>query len=499
MGGRRPSDPSRCVDSVMLRAVNSNSTVSIKRALRQPAGVSEYAQSVFKAVLKLPTCRDPELQTLRDNYEGDHEQLIADQIQKPPPWSDETWNYVRKDLLHVNSTRTSLTTLQSGIYSGPPVRKLAPKKSEKPGPFLQQLNDELATPEWKASAKRLNKEASHYGTSYCAPDYDKESREFRRRHLNPVTTHILVNATEPEVPMVVAEFDEQRNWVRIWTTEFYAVLARDADDVEFEEWVDAKGEPGEKPYFPVVIAKTEDVPGSPYGLSRMRDTPRFNRCLSVSYFNLAFSAKLKALALLAITSDSGDGEITADLTQLGPHSALILPKGAAAQFLSSNADLKSLLEVINLLQDLEAYVLGIPAVRAEKNLSAEGARLAAQPLTSQISELADTCASNEVRLMSVTAADAHWVVGSPATLADVKRMYNPSVRLKPAFNIESLQTRQQAITQLAKDSLIPAVDAVAEFNDAMTFEEIELQAGKFIQALLEANQPKALPAPAAPE
>lgn len=465
----------------MLRSGSVTKTVSIRRNLHQPSGAGKYAEAIFTSVLKLPTVRDPELEILRKHYEGDHETLIRDSIQKPPSWDDTTWAYVQKDLLHINSTRTSLKTLQTGIYSTQPVRKIQTKGTV--GPFAKQLSQEISRPEWRRSMKRLSRDVILYGTGYMAPDYDPETREFNRRHLNPVTTHVLVNSSEPEVPVVVCEFDEQRNWVRIWTREFYAMLSRDPDDVDFVEWVDPAGEVAEKPYFPVVVAKTEDIPGSPYGLSLLRDTPRFNRCLSVSYFNLAFSAKIKALALLTITSGDGTEEVTADLTQLGPHTSLVLPKGAAAAFLESHADLSGLVEIINQLRDLESYVLGCPTVEAERNMSAKGAEAASQPLTSQLSELADTAAINEVRAMIVTAQDAHFEVGSIATEADVRRLYAPAVKLKPSFNREGLQSRQQSLTQLAKDRLIPAEDAVAEFNEDMSFEEVEAQAVKFLALL----------------
>jgi hypothetical protein len=485
----------------------------VQRPMNRPAGASDYAKSVFRAVLKLPTIRHPELKILKDNYEGDHEKMIAMNVRKPPSWDDDTWQYFQKDLMHVNSTRASIRKLMTGVYGGPAIRRLGDKVG---GPFLKQMQDLIASPEWVDAMKRLNRETIHYGTGFLVPEYDKETRQFTRRHLNPVTTHILVNEDEPEIPVVVAEFDQLRRWVRIWTTEFYAVLARSKDLVEYSDYIRDPQPTGaamqveadvpldsaeevqtvNKPFFPVLITKTEDVPGSPYGISSVRDTPKFNEALTTSYFNVSFASKLKAQCLLAISTESSD-EVNADLTQLGPFTALVLDKKAAAEFLASNADVDALFNVITSLQDLEEYLIGLPDVPVERNLSAAGANQAAAPRASQISELAIRMSNAEVGAMNLTCMDAHFVVGSPATLEDVKRMYGASVRLKPRESVEPLQTRQQSLTQLAKDSVIPAVELVAEFNsDYMSYPEMQQQALEFQDKAKAAVAPK--PPPAAP-
>lgn len=452
-----------------------------KRALRMPADASDYARDIFKLVLKLTTVRDPELEELRLNYEGRHEIMVDAYLQKPPPWDDETWAYVKKDLMHINSTRTTLRTLSSGVYGGVPSRKIV---AEEKAPFGKQLNEHIVSPAWRASMKRLLREMALYGTGYIVPEYDRESRRFKHRHLNPVTTHIISTEMDPEVPIAVAEFDTRRNWVRIWAPEFYAVLARLEGDVEWLEYI-APAEGGDssagatvitKPFFPVLIAKAEDIPGSPYGPSLLRDTPRFNRALAVSYFNVSFTAKLKAQALLTVVSGDSSDEVNADLTQLGVHSALILPKGAAADFISNQADVQSLMDVIDRLQDLESYVLGIPAIRAEKNLSAEGARLAAAPLTSQVGELSTVMSQVEVTGMQLLALTGHFEVGSYATVEDVERMYKISVRINPIINIESLRERTDSMLQQAEKGATPEIECVSQLNPWMSYDEAKAQA-----------------------
>lgn len=428
---------------------------------------------MFRAVLKLPTIRDAELADLRDNYEGDHTVLIDRFLRKPPSWDDTTWTYVREGLMAINSTRTSLRSLSSGVYGGVQFRKI----SSAQGPFSDQVNKFIASPSWRASMKRVMREAALYGTSYFAPFYDKEKRRLGIRHLNPVTTHILTSEIDPEIPIAVAEFDEKRNWVRIWTSSFFAILARRESDVEYIDYIDDAGDEIDRPFFPVAIARAEEVPGSAYGLSMLRDTPKFNRSLSVSYFNVSYSSLLKAQALLTITTGDNTGEeANADLTQLGPHSALILPQGSSADFKSNGADINSLLEVIDRLQDLESYILGIPNIRAQKNLSAEGARLAAAPLTSQVSELALTMSSVETAAIHLILMTSHWEVNSPMSQEDSERLYQVSVRINPSINVESLQERTQSKTMLAEKGVIAEEEIVAEFSPHLSFPEVEEQA-----------------------
>lgn len=444
----------------------------IKRAFRFPTVASKDARAIFDAVSKLPTVRAAELVELKDNYEGDHDKLIAEYIKKPPAWDDATWSYVKKSLMAINSTRPSLRSLSAGVYGGIQFRSV---KSDT-GPFAGQLNDFLSSPAWRNATKRTLKEVALYGTAFAEPKYDRVGRRFSWYHLNPVTTHVITSEMDPETAIAVAEFDPQRNWVKIWTRSFYAVLARKEENVEYTDYADAEGAVVERPFFPISISRSEVVPGSPYGISMLRDTPKFNRSLAVSYFNVAFSSLIKAQALLSITSDGGDDELNADLTQLGPHSALILPKGAAAQFISNNADVGALMDVIDRVQDLESYILGIPNIRSQKNVSAEGARLAATPLTSQIGDLALTMTDVEISGVHLMAMVGHWEVNSPATPDDSERMYKVKVRINPSVNVESLQERVQSMTTLTENGTVPEEDMVAEFNKHMTYPEVQKQA-----------------------
>lgn len=458
----------------------------IKRAMRFPSMASKEARAIFEAVNKLPTVRTSELVELKDNYEGDHEKLIEEYILKPPAWDPATWSYVKKTLMAINSTRTSLRSLSAGVYGGIQFRKVT--GSDK-GPFDKQLNEYIAKPEWRGAMKRILKETALYGTAYAVPEYDTIRRRFAWRHLNPVTTHILTTEIDPETPVAVAEFDQKRNWVRIWASDFYAVLSRKEDYVEYQDFTDSDDNPISRPFFPVLIAKSEEVPGSPYGISMLRDTPKFNRSLAVSYFNVSFSSLVKAQALLTITSGDSSDEVNADLTQLGPHSALILPKGAAAEFISNNADITNLMDVIDRLQDLESYILGIPNIRAQKNLSAEGARLAATPLTSQISDLALLMTAIETMGIHMQAMNAHWEVGSPATPDDSERMYKVTIRINPSINVESLGERVQNRTMLADKGVIPDEDLVGEFNTHMSYDEVLNQAEVVKERRPQANPP----------
>lgn len=445
---------------------------TIKRALRIPSQASPEAKDLFRAVLKLPTIRDAELADLRDNYEGDHTVLIDRFLRKPPSWDDTTWAYIREGLMAINSTRTSLRAL-SAVYSGVQFRKV----SSTSGPFADQVAKYVSSPGWRSAMKRVMRESALYGTAYFAPFYDRQKRRLGVRHLNPVTTHVLVREIDPETPIAIAEFDEKRNWVRIWTSSFSATLARKEEDVEYTDYLDENEEQVDRPYFPIVIAKAEEVPGSPYGLSMLRDTPRFNRSLSVSYFNVSYSALLKAQALLTITTGDNTGEETgADLTQLGPHAALLLPQGSSADFKSNGADLNALLEVIDRLQDLESYILGIPTIKTHKNLSASGAELAAFPLTNQIGELALTMSSVETAGIHLLLMVGHWEVGSPLTPEDSERLYQVAVRISPTINVASLQERVQSKTMLSDKGAIPEEEVVAEFAPHLSYPEVEAQA-----------------------
>jgi hypothetical protein len=464
----------------------------IKRSLRFPAEATTEAKAVFKQVMKLTVIRDKELLELRDNYEGDHEKMVDEYVQKPPPWDEAFWCYVKKSLIHINSTRASLRTLSAGCYGGINSRSVSVQEGQK-GPFADQVNEYVASPAWRAAMKRMQREASLYGISYAEPSYDKPSKAFSLKHLNPVTTHILTDEMDPEAPAVVAEFDECRNWVRIWTKNWYAVLARRDDQVEFLEYVDDAGKTVERPFFPILICKAEEMSGSPYGLSHLRDTPRFNRSFAVSYFNASFSALMKAQALLTIATDDGSSETSGDIRQIGPHTAFVLPKGAVAQFLNSNADVTSLMNVVEKLQDLLSYVIGIPAMRAQKNGSAESARLEATPLTSQVQDIATNMTNTETKGIKLLFAVAHWEVNSPATMQDVDRMYKVTVRISPSINVEPLNERVTSLTLLADKGALPEEDVVATFNPTMDFNQVEAQADVMRERRKTSSDPPMIP------
>lgn len=456
-----------------------------------PEDTPDYAQEIFERVLKLPTVRSDDHIELWAHYQGNHTQLIEEMglVQKPPAWDDNFWAYTKKALMHINATKTCLRTLASAVYGGGHKRKISGT-----GPFAEQLSDLVATAGWRTAMRRALKEAALCDTAYLVPSYDKPRRRFTWRHLHPVTTHILTTDMDPETPIAVAEFDKRRNWVRIWTQEFYAVLARDEQDVVFLDYRDDKDEVVVKPFFPVLIVKIEEVPGSPYGMGLMGDTPRFNRALAVSWFNASFSANMKAQALLQICAENESGEVNADLTQIGPHAGLILPKGATAQFLSSGADVASLMNVMKELQHLLSWIVGIPNVKVERNASAGNSELAGAPLTTQVADVAQVMGGVEVSAIGLWAMAAHWDVGAPITPEQAEAKYSASVRLKPSLNPDSLSERTNALLTQAEKGATPEEEVVADLNPDMTYSEVQAQASVMRERFEKAKTPATKPA-----
>lgn len=449
---------------------------------------------MFRAVNKLPTCRSGELIDLRNHYEGDHETLIDKLFRKPPAWTDDDWIQVRNILMHINSTRTSLRTLTAGVYGGITTRGVTGT-----GPHVEFLDDFVNTVAYKTAAVTLMRQSALYGTSATAPSYDAELQEINFYDLNPVTMHLLVDSINPSEVTAAAEFDEQRNWVRIWHPSFFAILARDPTDVEYLSYDAVEGDVTlelERPFFPVHVTRCEPIPKSPWGLSMLRDTPRFNRNLGTSYFNAAYTARMKAQALLQISAGEGEGdEVNADIQQMGPHTALILPKGAAAQFISNQADVESLLKALNALQELEAYVLGIPSLGSANYMKSEVGKLAAIPLTSQLGSIANEMQKSESELVMLLACIIHWELGDPITPREAKKLYKPSIEIQPAVDLSSLAERTTSYIQLNQAGIVSDEDVVARFNTGKSNAYIRKQAAE-VAKRRKAAAPKPAPKPA---
>lgn len=441
--------------------------ITMTQPAEVPTSLPRGLRDFLNKVRNLPTIRDTNLSTLEIEYFGEEPTII--ERYRPDNIDDSFWNITKSLMLHMNTTRIAIRSLE-GVYSGGQTRRV-----EGTGDYVEALNAYANSSIYREAVPIHFTNAVLFGTSAATPTWDDETDQMETVLHDPVRTRLYARPSSVKSLLALVEHDRHGRFVRFVTREGSGEIY--APDLGEEPRV-ALYNPG-LPYLLSSVAYGEDrrAYGNVYGASLVRQTVGYNRILTNCYYFLGLLIKWQAKAMLVIMAGEKGGAdaMPKKIATVAGSPTMLLDKDSVAKFLSPDAKFHEVLEVIDSYLQFLAVSLGIPKTvfQPQDNMSAESAKLEGAPLVAQMRKLANQFEEYEKDLLLRHAAFLHVRAGEMKTIAELRREYDFVVRLKPWNYSDDIYRNSAAMIALVNAGIMRLRDAIKEANPEIPDEEVE--------------------------
>jgi hypothetical protein len=455
-----------------------------------PDALPPDLRAFLDQVRTMPRNRDHRLKILKDEYDSDSG--IIEKF-RPVNVKDEFWATTKELMLHMNTTRVAVRSL-NGVYSGHQTRRITGE-----GKFVEELQAFANSHAYKTAAAVRFTDAVLFGTSATSPYWDPDIETLETVVHDPVTTRLWGAPANVKKLLALVEQDPHGRWLRFITAMGSGtVFAQNLPDTPRL----AMYEPALKTIL-ASVAYGEDrrAHGEVCGASLVRETPGYNRILTNCYYCLGLLIKWQSRSLLTIMSgDKGSADsLKGKITQINGTTALLLDQGATAQFISPAAKFSEILQVIASYLNFLAVLLGIPksVFDAQDNVSAQSARLEGAPLLSTMRKLARDFEAYEADFLLRSANYLHLLRDQvQMTIGELMKLYQISVRIEPWDYTNDTNANAANIVQLVNAGIVRLQDAIRDANPQLTDDEISAmveskqnELNRTMEAKLSQNQP----------